>query len=254
MAPKFPNPDPATDSVRDRLNQFVEVAGRAVYPPLAIAPSPTTPGQIWWDISSTIKIRNEANAAWASLSTTMGAVSFREAQTLTSGEKTQSLSNIGAQPTGGYVRYDTSQTLTSGEKTQALGNIGAQPSGSYQPSGGYVRYDTSQSLTDPQKTQARGNIGAGVPVFTGTFNTVDTSASIVHYNTSDRPMFVSAITNTPSAASWMRLYVRALTSDSWYEASAGYDDNHPSVYGIVPSGWQYKLEGVATVITMRTHQ
>lgn len=137
MAPKFPNPDPATDSVRDRLNQFIEVAGRAVYPPLAVAPSPTTAGQVWWDISDTVKIRNEGNAAWADL-----------------------LTVLGGQPVGGYVQYDTAQTLTSGEKTQALSNIGAQPSGSYQPSGGYVRYDQAQTLTTGQQSQARTNIGS----------------------------------------------------------------------------------------------
>lgn len=102
MAPKFPNPDPATDSVRDRLNQFVEVAGRAVYPPLAVAPSPTTPGQIWWDISDTVKIRNESNAAWADL-----------------------LTVLGGQPAGSYLRYDEAQTLTAGEQAQVRTNIGA---------------------------------------------------------------------------------------------------------------------------------
>lgn len=101
MAPKFPNPDPATDSVRDRLNQFIEVAGRAVYPPLAVAPSPTTAGQIWWDVSSTIKIRDEANAAWADL-----------------------LTVLGGQPAGGYVRYDESQTLTSAQMVNTSKNAG----------------------------------------------------------------------------------------------------------------------------------
>lgn len=107
MAPKFPNPDPATDSVRDRLDQFKEVAGRAVYPPLAVAPSPTTAGQVWWDISSTVKIRNEANTAWADLLTVLG------------GQPAGSY-----QPSGGYLRYDAAQTLTAGERTQSQTNLG----------------------------------------------------------------------------------------------------------------------------------
>lgn len=107
MAPKFPNPDPATDSVRDRLNQFIEVAGRAVYPPLAVAPSPATPGQIWWDITDTVKIRDEANAAWADLLTVLG------------GQPAGSY-----QPAGGYVRYDESQTLTSAQMVNASKNAG----------------------------------------------------------------------------------------------------------------------------------
>lgn len=107
MAPKFPNPDPATDRVRDRLNQFIEVAGRAVYPPLAVAPSPTTPGQIWWDISDTVKIRNEANAAWDDLLAVLG------------GQPAGSY-----QPAGGYVRYDDAQALTSPQQAQARSNIG----------------------------------------------------------------------------------------------------------------------------------
>lgn len=125
MAPKFPNPDPPTDKVRDRLNQFIEVAGRAVYPPLGVAPAPATPGQIWWDISNEVyKIRNETNDLWDSFASTGGLVSYSEAQTLTAPEKTQVLGNIGAQASGGYLRYDASQSLTSPQLTQVQSNAG----------------------------------------------------------------------------------------------------------------------------------
>lgn len=108
MAPKFPNPDPPTDKVRDRLDQFIEVAGRAVYPPLAVAPSPSTPGQVWWDVSSTVKIRDEANAAWADLLTVLG------------GQPAGSY-----QPAGGYVRYDAAQALTATQSLRAWNNMSA---------------------------------------------------------------------------------------------------------------------------------
>lgn len=35
------------------------------------------------------------------------------------------------------VQFDAAQSLTGGQKTQALSNIGAQPAGSYQPAGNY---------------------------------------------------------------------------------------------------------------------
>lgn len=37
----------------------------------------------------------------------------------------------------GAVRFDQAQTLTAPQKTQALSNIGAQPAGNYQPAGSY---------------------------------------------------------------------------------------------------------------------
>lgn len=161
MAPKFPNPDPATDSVRDRLDQFKEVAGRAVYPPLAVAPSPTTPGQIWWDVSSTVKIRDEANADWADL-----------------------LAVIGGQPAGSYVRYDA-QTLTSPQQAQARTNIGAQMAGSYQSSGGYMRYDQAQSLTGAEITQALANIG--VSLVKGASGRLNIGGTIIQYGSTSVP-------------------------------------------------------------------
>ena len=78
----------------------------------------------------------------------------------------------------GAVRYDTSQSLTTAQKTQARTNIGAgtysKPSGgvpktdlagavqtSLEHADGSVRFDLTQGLSDAQKTAARQNIGAG---------------------------------------------------------------------------------------------
>lgn len=71
----------------------------------------------------------------------------------------------------GAVKY-TAQTLTTEQKAQARTNIGAA-SPSDIPSG-TVRYDTSQSLTDTQKTQAKANIG--VPAIDATLAIVGATA------------------------------------------------------------------------------
>jgi len=63
-------------------------------------------------------------------------------QNLTTTQKSNARTNIGAQVAGSYAssghnhdtryaRFDASQTLTAANKTQILSNIGAQPSGSY---------------------------------------------------------------------------------------------------------------------------
>lgn len=73
------------------------------------------------------------------------------------------------------VRFDVAQALTGPEKTQALTNIGAQPAG------GYVRYDAAQSLAQANQDFARGNISAmgrlsGGRVTSGSSLTIDLSA------------------------------------------------------------------------------
>lgn len=55
------------------------------------------------------------------------------------------------------VRYGTTQSLTTAQKTQARTNIGAVSSDEIT---GIVKYSTSQNLTDEQKEIARTNIGA----------------------------------------------------------------------------------------------
>ena len=83
-------------------------------------------------------------------------------QTLTSEQKSQARTNIGAAADGdiptGVVQYDITQELTTEEKARARSNIGAA-SPSDIPSG-TVRYDEAQDLTFAEKEQARSNIGA----------------------------------------------------------------------------------------------
>lgn len=106
-----------------------------------------------------------------------GSVKYNNSQNLTTSQKAQARTNIGAVSSDeitGVVKYSESQTLTDEQKTQARTNIGAGTSsfdGKYtslteKPNA--VLFDT-QTLTSAQKTQARQNIGAGTSSFSGSY-------------------------------------------------------------------------------------
>lgn len=114
--------------------------------------------------------------------TTIGAVAFSKAQTLTDAQKEQARDNIGAaddadvqaamanlNPEGiGAVAYGKAQTLTDEQKSQARTNIGAvssddvdQAIDAMTPEDlGAVAYNKKQLMSEAQQAQARGNIGA----------------------------------------------------------------------------------------------
>jgi hypothetical protein len=100
---------------------------------------------------------NIGAAASADIPTDYVAYSVQE---LTTAQQEQARTNIDAPSTSDipddYIAY-SEQSLTSAQKTQARTNIGAASSSDIPNN--YVAY-TAQSLTDGQKTQARTNIGA----------------------------------------------------------------------------------------------
>jgi hypothetical protein len=107
---------------------------------------------------------NDANFASTVTTALANRVRFDSPQTLTAGQITQVLTNIGAAPTSHthhtmYPRYDAAQTLTAGQRTQVLANIGGAPV-AHDHHGVYVRYDSAQTLSAPQRTQVLANIGA----------------------------------------------------------------------------------------------
>ena len=107
-------------------------------------------------------------------------------QDLTTTNKSNLVSAINeAASTGGgtpnAVQY-VEQSLTSSQKAQVRSNIGAcssQSSGSVEETnlGPNVRY-TQQSLTAAQKTQARTNIGAGTSSFSGSYDDLTNKPTI----------------------------------------------------------------------------
>lgn len=79
---------------------------------------------------------------------------------------------------GDAVKY-TEQTLTTAQKTQARTNIGAAASDDIPTDA--VKY-TEQALTTAQKTQARTNIGAGTSSFSGSYDDLINAPPLVKGN------------------------------------------------------------------------
>ena len=129
--------------------------------------TPAATGAVRHDVSQTLDTGNRRRAA-----TNIHAVSY-DSTVITSGEKQQARTNIGAADAAtvtalaenisalenSRVSYAAAQTLTDGQKAQARTNIGAAAASAIPDVSDVLRY-SSQSLTDGQKSQARTNIGA----------------------------------------------------------------------------------------------
>ena len=106
------------------------------------------------------KTQARSNIGAVSEADVTGTVKYNTEQQLTSGQQATARGNISAAPMIGVVYYNEAQELGDSYKAQARENIGAAAAGDVPTIEGVVRYDESQSLTNGQKTQARNNIGA----------------------------------------------------------------------------------------------
>ena len=106
------------------------------------------------------KTQARSNIGAVSEADAAGSVKYNAEQQLTTEQQATARGNISAAPSVGVVYYNTEQSLSDAYKTLARNNIGAAAAGDVPTIEGVVRYDESQSLTDGQKTQARSNIGA----------------------------------------------------------------------------------------------
>lgn len=104
-------------AVREGFNNALDSAFTLNSGPTA--PASPQAGLLWLDTATgVLKIRNDANTAWVDLADRLAALRHDAAQTLTSGQKQQVRSNIGA------LSYDA-QSLTNAQRQQARDNIGA---------------------------------------------------------------------------------------------------------------------------------
>ena len=106
------------------------------------------------------KTQARSNIGAVSEADVTGTVKYNTEQQLTTEQQATARGNISAAPMIGVVYYNEAQELGDSYKAQARENIGAAAAGDVPTIEGAVRYDESQSLTDGQKTQARSNIGA----------------------------------------------------------------------------------------------
>lgn len=106
------------------------------------------------------KTQARSNIGAVSEADVTGTVKYNTEQQLTTEQQATARGNISAAPMIGVVYYNEAQELGDSYKAQARENIGAAAAGDVPTIDGVVRYDESQSLTDGQKTQARSNIGA----------------------------------------------------------------------------------------------
>lgn len=226
-------------AVREGFNNALDSAFTLNSGPTA--PASPQAGLLWLDTATgVLKIRNDANTAWVDLADRLAALRHDAAQTLTSGQKQQVRSNIGA------LSYDA-QSLTNAQRQQARDNIGA----------GAVATESvvplSKGGTGATTAEgARAAIGAGGPAFMGVVANFNMNAGVVMTNpSSSRPLFVD-INATSAAQGWVELYTRSGSSAGWGLIGKGWSNSHASTSGIVPPGWQYKMESTATV-EVRTH-
>ena len=106
------------------------------------------------------KTQARSNIGAVSEADVTGTVKYNTEQQLTPEQQATARGNISAAPMIGVVYYNEAQELGDSYKAQARENIGAAAAGDVPTIEGVVRYDESQSLTNGQKTQARNNIGA----------------------------------------------------------------------------------------------
>ena len=106
------------------------------------------------------KTQARSNIGAVSEADVTGTVKYNTEQQLTTEQQATARGNISAAPMIGVVYYNEAQELGDSYKAQARENIGAAAAGDVPTIEGVVRYDESQSLTNGQKTQARNNIGA----------------------------------------------------------------------------------------------
>ena len=106
------------------------------------------------------KTQARSNIGAVSEADVTGTVKYNTEQQLTPEQQATARGNISAAPMIGVVYYNEAQDLGDRYKAQARENIGAAAAGDVPTIEGVVRYDESQSLTNGQKTQARNNIGA----------------------------------------------------------------------------------------------
>lgn len=106
------------------------------------------------------KTQARSNIGAVSEADVTGNVKYNTEQQLTLEQQATARGNISAAPMIGVVYYNEAQELGEAYKAQARENIGAAAAGDVPTIEGAVRYDESQSLTIPQKAQARNNIGA----------------------------------------------------------------------------------------------
>lgn len=143
------------------------------------------------------------------------------------------------------VRYDAAQTLTGPEKTQALSNIGAQPAG------GYLRYDAAQTLTAAQMKSVSKNGG----VIGADYKTYDRRGSrnvgVTYTNTKAWPILVSATFILDAAARKLVFAVSGMTV-SWFEAADITGSVWWTVTGLVPPSATYRVDGVGIKVGSET--
>ena len=106
------------------------------------------------------KTQARSNIGAVSEADVTGTVKYNTEQQLTTEQQATARGNISAAPMIGVVYYNEAQELGDSYKAQARENIGAAAAGDVPTIEGAVRYDESQSLTTGQKQQARENIGA----------------------------------------------------------------------------------------------
>ena len=106
------------------------------------------------------KTQARSNIGAVSEADVTGTVKYNTEQQLTPEQQATARGNISAAPMIGVVYYNEAQELGDSYKAQARENIGAAAAGDVPTIEGAVRYDESQSLTTGQKQQARENIGA----------------------------------------------------------------------------------------------
>lgn len=106
------------------------------------------------------KTQARSNIGAVSEADAAGSVKYNAEQQLTTEQQATARGNISAAPMIGVVYYNEAQELGDTYKAQARENIGAAAAGDVPTIEGVVKYDEAQSLTDGEKTQARANIGA----------------------------------------------------------------------------------------------